>query len=71
MVGNGLNKEDKMKQTYSFRTKDWRYILYMDGSEELYHNKIDPFEWNNLAEKKEHVEKKKELKKEMQEIIQH
>lgn len=69
MVGNGLNKEDKTKQTYSFRTTDWRYILYMDGSEELYHNKIDPFEWNNLAEDEEYSAKKNELKKEMKEII--
>ena len=69
LVGNGLNQEDKMKQTYSFRTKDWRYILYMDGSEELYHNKIDPFEWNNLAENDEYSEKKIELKKEILQII--
>ena len=71
MVGNGLNDEDKMKQTYSYRTKDWRYILYMDGSEELYHNKIDPFEWNNLAENEEYSAMKNKLKKEMLSIIQH
>jgi iduronate 2-sulfatase len=69
MVGVGLNSEDVMKQTYSYRTKDWRYILYMDGSEELYHNETDPFEWENLAENKIHFSKKEELKTEMLEII--
>jgi iduronate 2-sulfatase len=69
MIGVGLDKEDAMKQTYSYRTNDWRYILYMDGSEELYQNIIDPFEWNNLAKKNEYAEKKKELKKEMLQII--
>jgi arylsulfatase A-like enzyme len=69
VVGVGLNTEDVMKQTYSYRTNDWRYILYMDGSEELYHNKIDPFEWNNIAVKKEYSVVKEKLKDEMLEII--
>lgn len=69
MVGNGLNNNDVMKQTYSYRTKDWRYIRYMDGEEELYHNKVDPFEWDNLAEQKKYSKIKQELKTEMLEII--
>lgn len=69
MVGNGLNDKEVMKQTYSYRTKDWRYILYMDGSEEMYHDKIDPYEWKNLAINKKYSSKKEELKKEMLEII--
>ena len=69
MIGNGLNKTEVFKQTYSYRTKDWRYILYLDGNEELYHNKIDPFEWNNLAEEKKYSSKKNELKNEMTELI--
>jgi iduronate 2-sulfatase len=70
MVGNGLNKDEVMKQIYSYRTKDWRYIRYMNGSEELYHNKMDPYEWNNLAEDKKYSSKKEELKTEMLEIIE-
>lgn len=69
MVGVGLNTEDKLKQTYSYRTKDWRYILYMDGSEELYNHKTDPFEWENLASKKDFSTKKAELKKEMLKLV--
>lgn len=69
MVGVGLNKEDASKQTYSYRTKDWRYILYMDGTEELYHNKVDPYEWENLAGNADFSDKKAELRNEMMKII--
>ena len=33
---------------HGVRTKDWRYIRYADGSEELYHHPKDPHEWRNL-----------------------
>lgn len=33
---------------HGVRTKDWRYIRYADGSEELYHYPTDPNEWRNL-----------------------
>ena len=31
----------------------YRYIIYEDGSEELYDHKTDPNEWNNIADKPE------------------
>jgi len=34
---------------HAVRTERWRYIRYADGSEELYDEKADPNEWNNLA----------------------
>ena len=34
---------------HSVRTRDWRYIRYADGSEELYDMQNDPREWTNLA----------------------
>lgn len=34
---------------HSVRSDQWRYILYEDGSEELYDMKEDPNEWINLA----------------------
>lgn len=69
MLGVGLNNHDVAKQTYSYRTKEWRYILYLNGSEELYHNKVDPFEWNNLADDEAFASVKKELHQQMMEII--
>lgn len=34
---------------HSVRTTRYRYILYADGSEELYDHLVDPHEWNNIA----------------------
>jgi arylsulfatase A-like enzyme len=34
---------------HGVRTRDWRYIRYADGSEELYNLQTDPHEWTNLA----------------------
>lgn len=31
------------------RSKDWRYIRYADGSQELYDHRSDPNEWNNVV----------------------
>jgi len=41
---------DPAFQNYSLRFKDWRYIRYENGKEELYHTAKDDHEWNNLAE---------------------
>jgi arylsulfatase A-like enzyme len=35
--------------THSVATKEWRYVRYFDGSEELYDLKTDPREWVNVA----------------------
>jgi choline-sulfatase len=34
---------------HSIRSERWRYIVYADGSEELYDLRNDPNEWRNLA----------------------
>ncbi|MEZ6063021.1 MAG: sulfatase [Planctomycetaceae bacterium] len=34
---------------HGIRSRDWRYIQYADGSEELYDMRSDPNEWTNLA----------------------
>ena len=41
---------DKGLKNFAIRTKDWRYILYGNGKEELYHNQIDQNEITNLAD---------------------
>jgi arylsulfatase A-like enzyme len=34
---------------FSVRTENWRYIRYIDDSEELYDHRNDPEEWTNLS----------------------
>ncbi len=52
-----------MKGNHAVRSEDWRYIRYADGSEELYQDSSDPFEYVNLAGKPEMAEKKAEMAK--------
>ncbi|MHC4880181.1 MAG: sulfatase [Planctomycetota bacterium] len=40
------------KGNYAVRSEHFRYIKYLDGSEELYDHREDPNEWNNLASSK-------------------
>ena len=49
------------KKGSAIRTKDWTYMLYRDGTEELYDMKSDPEQFTNLAPDKKYVEKKAEL----------
>jgi arylsulfatase A-like enzyme len=48
---------------HTVRARDWRYIRYADGSEELYDLRKDPNEWTNLAKMPEHAGVKKALAK--------
>lgn len=48
-AGNAY-KNDPTKQHYAIRTQRYRYILYNNGSEELYDHQNDPYEWTNLVE---------------------
>ena len=56
------NKNKPANHHYSVRTKDWRYIIYNSGKEELYHNEKDPKEWNNLVFKKTHPKRDEMVK---------
>jgi iduronate 2-sulfatase len=49
-------REDPRESAYTLvrnghllRTKDWAYMRYRDGSEELYNMKVDPKQFTNLA----------------------
>ena len=46
---------------FSIRTEQYRYIRYIDGSEELYDHAVDPEEWTNLADDPAYDEIKAEM----------
>ena len=69
MLGVGINQEEVMQQTYSYRTKDWRYIRYMNGQEELYDLQNDPYEWENLAGDQKYQEVREKMSQGMMDII--
>lgn len=48
---------------HAVRTEKWRYIVYADGSEELYDRAADPHEWTNLAKEPKFADVKKGLAK--------
>ena len=50
-------KYDPSRESYSLRSRDWRYIRYENGMEELDQTDADPYEWDNVADKPEHTER--------------
>ena len=60
---------DPAYQSYSLRFKDWRYIRYENGKEELYHTVKDNHEWNNLALDSKHSETLEQFRKKLLSII--
>ncbi|GHB52479.1 choline-sulfatase [Persicitalea jodogahamensis] len=51
------------RNNHAVKTKDYRYIHYEDGSEELYRVKNDPNEWHNVASQPQYAKVKAGLKK--------
>ena len=60
---------DPAFQNYSLRFKDWRYIRYENGKEELYHTAKDDHEWNNLAQNSKFEKKLTGFRKQLLSII--
>ncbi|MDD7984014.1 sulfatase [Lentisphaera marina] len=52
-------------QHWTWRTKDFRYIRYNNGQEELYDHTKDPRELTNLAKNPEYAQIKAELKEDL------
>lgn len=46
---------------HAARSKDWRYIRYESGHEELYDHVRDPYEWHNVAAEPLYAEVKADL----------
>lgn len=49
-------------QHFSIRSKDYRYILYRNGEEELYDHKKDPYEWKNVSNDLNYAKVKAKMK---------
>ncbi len=54
--------------THAVRLRNWRYIQYNDGSEELYNLEEDPDEWTNLASDPEYENIISELKNHLPQV---
>jgi iduronate 2-sulfatase len=52
-------------QHFSVRTRDFRYIRYNNGFEELYDHRDDPYEWTNLADKPQYETTRKALREKL------
>ena len=62
VYSSDLNENTPSNHHYSLRTKDWRYIIYDSGKEELYNNSMDPEEWNNMIYEKTHPQRDEMVK---------
>lgn len=62
IYAGGHTGMDAGKQHWSVRTKKWRYILYNNGSEELYDHDSDPYEWTNVCGEKRNAKVKAQLR---------
>ena len=56
-------------QHLSIRSRDFRYIRYYNGAEELYDHRTDPHEWNNLSNNLDFSEIKKDLKNKLDDLL--
>ena len=68
VVGSSNNLKPEY-QSYSVKSKEWRYIHYGNGREELYHSTIDPHEWLNLADDPRYKEIKDKMFKELSKLV--
>ena len=50
------------RESYALRARDWRYIRYENGQEELYDTVNDPHEWTNLADDPAYTSRLKSLR---------
>ena len=65
VVRGNTKSNEPTEQSYSVRSKEYRYIRYVNGKEELYNHTNDPYEWTNLAYKPEFKKIKKNLENQL------
>ena len=64
-----LHNRPRNSVVYSARSPQFRYIIYPDGSEELYDMESDPHEWTNLAHYPKYSNVKESLRSQTEEIV--
>lgn len=69
VIGQYYGKQTWVNPIRSIRTKDWKYNLYTDWGEELYHLQEDPEEIENLATHPKHSKAKELLRGQLDEWI--
>ncbi|MBR8536166.1 sulfatase-like hydrolase/transferase [Carboxylicivirga sediminis] len=57
------------KQNYAVRSKDYRYILYPSGDEELYDLSVDKNEWNNVIFDETYAAIAQELREQLKALV--
>lgn len=57
------------EQHLSVRSKDFRYIRYYGGYEELYNHRTDGYEWDNLADDKNYQSVKADLNRQLDQLL--
>ena len=65
VIGQYYGKQTLVNPIRSIRGKGWKYNLYTDWGEELYHLDKDPEEIENLADDPKHAGMKRKLKKQL------
>lgn len=60
---------DPKKQSYSLRSRDWRYIRYANGKEELYDTRRDFHEWNNVAAESRHAKVRDRFRRQLDDML--
>ena len=54
---------------HALTTRDWRYLRYANGDEELYDIANDPHEWHNLAQDENHRPRLTEMQRRLHETL--
>ena len=65
VIGQYYGKQTWVNPIRTIRTKDWKYNLYTDWGEELYHLAEDPEEITNLAKDPQWTATKHQLKEQL------
>ncbi|TLX78186.1 sulfatase [Labilibacter sediminis] len=56
-------------QNYSIRSKEYRYVRYINGSEELYDHRTDSYEWINVAADSEYADVLQQMRSYLKEQV--